>query len=142
MIAGAEVRGQVSILNLLLPLASPGSLLHMAARLQCSLSLPRPASQLRYDQAKNTSSLKFCLAGVKSSRHGLGHLENTHKVVGADAFFDTSCAVPCFAWTLTEPDLNLTLAFSLLMYTQTLCTFGRIPSCQQAECSFVLGVLY
>ena len=34
-------------------------------------------------------------------------------VVGAHAFFDSSCAVPSFAWTLKKPDLNLTLAFSL-----------------------------
>ena len=69
---------------------------------------------MRYDQAKDTSRLKFFLAGVK--REFLTRywsLENTHMVVGAYAVFDTSCVVPCFAWTLTEPDLNLTLAFSL-----------------------------
>ena len=34
-------------------------------------------------------------------------------VFGAYAFFDTSWVVPSFEWTYKEPDLNLTLAFSL-----------------------------
>ena len=54
--------------------------------------------RLRNDQAKDTSRLKFCPACVRSSQYSIGHLENTHMVYGAHAFFDTSCAAPSSEW--------------------------------------------